>query len=471
MIFKGRKSKISLDARFQPENYQSEGEKRMLKKMTTVSISLAILLTAAACGGAVPESPSSNTSQSNNNSAKDIPKTDTKDASENVTLRFSTWDTASRLDTYKAVVDGFQAKYPNIKVQVESVPDSYEQKIFTSLAAGNAPDVFLWWNYPQLVDKGAVEPLDSHIKSGEIDPKQYYPEIFNSSKVNGVLYSIPNIPSTRAIFYNKALFDKAGVPYPKDDWTYDDFLSAAQKLTGNGVYGFVNEAKGTYTLQQFVWTNGGKLISDDGKTVDGIMNSPQTAEALQWYADLVNKYKVSPSPSASTTMGGGTEMFKTGKVAMFESGLWPLNDFKKMSNFSFGTAMMPRKNGKLVGVMHTSGFVVSKTSKNKDAAFKFANYMGSKEGQTDFVKLGFGLPEMPSIAQDLKTSEDPYLKPFLGMIKYATVTPSYYTTPEWSKIDAKLVNAMEATILGKMTAQEALDNAVKEIKTTLQVGK
>lgn len=442
----------------------------MLKKMTVFSFSMTILLTAAACSGSQPADPSGNTSTSNSkSSATDAPKIETKDAP--VTIRFSTWDTASSLETYKAVVAGFQAKYPNIKVQVESVPDSYEQKIFTSLAAGNAPDVFLWWNYPQLVARGALEPLDAHIKSGEIDPNQYYPEIFKASKVNDILYSIPNIPSTRAIFYNKTLFDKVGVPYPKDDWTYDDFLSAAQKLTGNGVYGFVTEAKNTYTLQQFVWTNGGKLISEDGKTVDGIMNSPQTAEALQWYADLVNKYKVSPSPSASTTMGGGTEMFKTGKVAMFESGLWPLNDLKKMNNFNFGTAMMPRKNGKLVGVMHTSGFVVSKTSKNKDAAFKFANYMGSKDGQTDFVKLGFGLPEMPSIAQELKTAEDPYFKPFLEMIKYASVTPSYYATPEWSKIDEKLTNAMEATILGKMTAHDALNNAVKEIKTTLQVGK
>jgi len=86
--------------------------------------------------------------------------------------------------------------------------------------------------------------LDSHIENGEIDPNQYYPEIFNASKVNGVLYSIPNIPTTRAIFYNKTLLDN--VPYPKDDWMYDDFLSAAQKLTGNGVYGFVTEAKNTY---------------------------------------------------------------------------------------------------------------------------------------------------------------------------------------------------------------------------------
>ncbi|MBD2872290.1 ABC transporter substrate-binding protein [Paenibacillus arenilitoris] len=432
-------------------------------------MSVIVVLTASACSGAQTADTSGNTDASNNSPATDAPKTDPEDAP--VTIRFATWDTASSLETYKAVVDGFQAKYPNIKVQVESVPDSYEQKIFTSLAAGNAPDVFLWWNYPQLVARGAVEPLDSYIQSGEIDPDQYYPEIFNASKVNGVLYSIPNIPTTRAIFYNKTLFDKAGVPYPKDDWTYDDFLSAAQKLTGDGVYGFVTEAKNTYTLQQFVWTNGGKFISEDGKTVDGIMNSPQTAEALQWYADLVNKYKVSPSPSASTTMGGGTEMFKTGKVAMFESGLWPLNDYRKMSNFSFGTAMMPRKNGKLVGILHTSGFVVSKTSKHKDAAFKFAQYMGSKEGQTNFVKLGFGLPEMPAIAQDLKTAEDPYFRPFLEMIKYATVTPSYYATPEWSKIDEKLVYAMEATILGKMTAQEALNNAVKEINTTLQVGK
>lgn len=156
-------------------------------------MSVIVLFSATACSGSQPADSPGKMDASNNSPATDAPKTDTEDAP--MTIRFATWDTASSLETYKAVVDGFQAKYPNIKVQVESVPDSYEQKIFTSLAAGNAPDVFLWWNYPQLVARGAVEPLDSYINSGEIDPNQYYPEIFNASKVNGVLYSIPNIPT------------------------------------------------------------------------------------------------------------------------------------------------------------------------------------------------------------------------------------------------------------------------------------
>ena len=121
-------------------------------------------------------------------------------AEEPVTIRFSTWDTAVQLATYQAVIDKFMEENPDIIVQAESVPENYEQKLLTAAAAGNAPDVFLFWNYPMLIgDTQIIIPLDEYVGS-LIDESLYYPEIFESSRVNGLLYSVPNIPTTRAMF-------------------------------------------------------------------------------------------------------------------------------------------------------------------------------------------------------------------------------------------------------------------------------
>ena len=387
-----------------------------------------------------------------------------------VTIRFSTWDTATQLATYQTVIDKFMADNPDIIVQAESVPENYEQKLLTAAAAGNAPDVFLWWNYPMLLTGQIIIPLDKYV-GNQIDQSLYYPEIFESSKVNGKLYSVPNIPTTRAMFYNKDLFDAAKVPYPTDDWTWDDFVNIAIKLTdrSKNQYGFVTEANNPYTVQQFVWTNGGDFINQDGTKVDGYMNSPATVEAVQWYADLVVKHKVSTTPSSSTTMGGATEMFKTGKVAMIESGMWQLSEFKK--SFNVGTVMMPSKNGKRVGVMHTSGLCVYAKTKYPDQAVRFAAYFGGKPGQTEFVKLGYGIAEMPSITKELGVDKDPYTKAFYDMIPYCNIKPCFFRAPDWSMINEKLSFAIDLAQSGEATAKKALDDAVVVINQSLQVGR
>lgn len=446
----------------------------MFKKLFAVVISL-IMLTAvfSGCGGqsSAPVAPAE--AGSTSEKAGSTPAEAGATSAEPVTIRFSTWDAAVQLGTYQTVIDKFNAENPDIIVQVESVPENYEQKLFTAAAAGSAPDVFLWWNYPQLLSENIIVPMDQYVGT-LIDESLYYPEIFESSKVNGVLYSVPNIPSTRVVFYNKDLFDAAGVEYPTDNWTWDDFVDKAIKLTNEAErqHGFVTEVKNNgngYNVQQYVWTNGGALISDDGTTVDGYMNSPATVEAVQWYADLVVKHKVSPSPSSTATQGYATEMFKTGKVGMIETAMWQLGTIKEL--FNVGTVMLPTKDGKRVGVMHSSGLCVYAGSANVEAAVRFAAYFGGKEGQTEFVKLGFGIAEMPSIAEELKVTEDEHAKAFYDMIPYCTVKPSFYRTSDWALIDDKFRDAIDLAQSGEATAQDALDAAVKVIEQSVLVGK
>jgi len=402
------------------------------------------------------------------------PATEREETQQEVNIRFTSWDTAEMLEAYERLVELFSEAYPHINVSLESMPDGYEEKIFTSVAAGTAPDVFLWWNFPQLVAANAVESLDAYIGvPGGIDPELYYAEVLEHSKVDGKLYAIPNAATPRAMYFNKTIFDEAGVPYPEDDWTYDDFVDKAIRLTEGDIYGFVAEARNTYTLQQFIWTFGGQVISEDGETIDGIMNSEASAQALQWYADLVNEHRVSPAPSVAMSLGGGTEMFMTGKVAMFESGTWPIREFRAMEaeGFRVGSVMMPSRNGKRVGIMHSSGLVIARGTRNKDAAMAFVTFVGGEEGHRESGRMGFALPVMPSIVEELGLADDPLYGAFVRMVDYCTVTPAFMTTEHWSIIDAEFANAMEATILGQMTAQEALDQAVERAAEALEIGR
>ena len=157
-------------------------------------------------------------------------------------------------------------------------------------------------------------------------------------------------------------------------------------------------------------------------------------------------------------MGGGTEMFKTGKVAMFESGAWPIKDFKEMKDFNVGTVTMPTRDGKLVGVMHASGLVVAKTGKHKDEAIKLATFIGGEDGHKEQGQMGYALPGMPAIAEEIKVNEDPLYKPFMDMLEYCTELPAFMRTENWSKIDEKF-------------SKEALNKAVKEAEEAVKLGK
>jgi len=162
----------------------------------------------------------------------------------------------------------------------------------------------------------------------------------------------------------------------------------------------------------------------------------------------------------------------TGRIGMMETGMWPLNTLRNMDEFEIGTALMPRHpvTGNRVGVMHSSGFAISTDTDYPDLAVRLATYLGGPEGQTEFVRLGYGLPVMPSIAEYLDIASDPLKRAFLAMIDYCTILPSFFFTSQWQLIADSLEDAIELTQMGTITAQDALNNAVEEAIAALLIG-
>ena len=431
--------------------------------------------TLAACGAPAPTTaPAAAPTSAPAAPATTVP-TAPPAAAEKISLRFASWDSSSGQDVYNSIVGEFNKKYPNISVSVEFTPDNYDNKILTGLAGGSAPDVYMWWDYPSLMAKKGILDLTPYIKlPGDqgLDVTQYYPQIIDYSTIKGILVGTPNAFTPRAIFYNKKLFSAAGLSEPTDSWTWDDFLSAAQKLTtGTGtdkVYGIYSDPS-SYWMQGYIWSHGGDLISADGTKASGTMDSQATIEAVQWVADLVTKYQVSPSADTQTTLGGAGQMFLSGKLAMMDNGRWSQTDLMKAKDLQFGLVLPPTypSTKKLVSVLHTSAFCVSPQTKYKDQSWALAKYLGGPVGNKLFGQAGWAVPCLPSVVKELGWDTDPIEKVWIEAIPYATVMPCFQRTTAWSEADTEIANTLQAIWLGKETVEDGLSATAKKVDTIL----
>ncbi|QCJ41012.1 sugar ABC transporter substrate-binding protein [Bacillus sp. S3] len=395
---------------------------------------------------------------SNNLSNKKETTETEKDQFDIIHLRFATGETGDALEIQKVIAEKFEEKNPYIKVQVEAYGDEFDQKLTASFGAKNPPDVMYMRNFPAYFQ--LLEPLDNFIKRDPfIDVDDFYQGLFNYSTMYRKLYGMPAGFTTRVIYYNKDLFDAAGIAYPNDGWTWDDFKSIAKELTNpdKEQYGFgLSPELDSYSLQGIVWSNGSSFISEDGMEIAGYMNSAQTIEAIKVLAGLVQA-------KSAVLVGGknqqsGEEFFKAGKMAMWESGIGPLEGFKK-AKMNFGTVEMPAFPGKPVkGVISSSAISIAKDSKNKDLAWEFVKFYNSPAA----IKLRTNdLPVRISMVKEMKTEQDPLLDPFYKMLERSNVTPAFLLNKNWDEIDQNLSAAINA-ILQEQDVETLLNNAVKD---------
>jgi multiple sugar transport system substrate-binding protein len=393
---------------------------------------------------------------------------------QEVTLRAASWDIASAQPIENKVLAGFKEKFPHITVKLEFNTDAYADKLLTSMAAGNAPDVFMWWNFPMLVARGGIEDLTPYLEGPSgLDISIYYKEVLDYNRVGPGLYGLPKDFTPRAIYYNKALFDAAGIAYPTNDWTWDDLLVMAKAMTkGEGAeaqYGFSTYTD-TYPIQYYVWSHDGDMISPDGKQASGYCDSQATIEAITWYVDLAIKEKVSPSPTAVQSLGGESQMFMTGKLAIFDTGRWPLTDFRKAEGLQFATILPPLdpKTKKRVTVLHEAGWCLSAASKYKfNEAWELTKWMGGPEANKIRAEAGWALPAIPSVVKELNMESDPLEKPWFDAVPFATVKPWFMRTPVWWPADREFHTAFEAAFLEKATVEEALKEVAPRVDQIL----
>ena len=393
-----------------------------------------------------------------------------------VVLRVGTGDSGEGLTPHFKIIEQFEAANPDIQVQLEPVGSGdYYARILTQIAAGDPPDLLQIGDdaVPMFVEKGAFVPLDKFISSADypLDTSIYLPGVLEPGRWNDAQYLLPKDFSPLAVYYNKKLFDEAGLPYPQDGWTWEQFLDTAQKLTktddsGKTVqWGAQLPAAWTTGFEYWVAAAGGKLISDDGKQFKGYMDSPEVQAAVQFYADLYNKYKVAPPPADMNSFGGGNSEFDNGTAAMRIFGRWPQSGMKENPNIDLGVVGMPVGKAR-ANVLFWGGFGISALSKNQDAAWRFLRYYTGKEGAE--VWKDWALPTVKEVADSSGLSTDPIEGAWLNELNYLAPR-AYVYTPYWGQTaDPALRKVLETVILDPNADVAAtLTTAAQDAQTAL----
>lgn len=382
------------------------------------------------------------------------------------TIRVGSWDSGDALEPFNNAIRSFEAKYPGTKVQLEAVPQDYGSKLLTQFAAGTAPDVFQVGDgdVATFASQGVLEPLDPLINGDlPLDMGLFFPAIADIGKVGESTYLLTKDYSPLVLYYNKTLFDEAGVEYPTEDWTWDDLLDAAQKLTDPSKPQWGIQLPGNWGdwlwhrgLAPILYQNGGDFISPDGSTTEGYLNSPETVEALQWYVDLFLEHKVAPT-KADTESLAGVDLFQNGNVAMVWTGRWPLKDYQKNPRLNFGTVGLPAGPQGKANSICWAGFAVYSKGSNKDTAWAFVKHIAAEEGAQEFAKYALTAVEPIAELQGLDT--DPFNESIITDLENVRPLPDFLN-PKFDQCVVKNFRAeLEQVFLENKPVQDAMDSA------------
>ncbi|MGM0125300.1 multiple sugar transport system substrate-binding protein [Enterococcus sp. AZ194] len=417
---------------------------RTIKNVTTLLIGLLALTVLGACGGGQQKKDGT--------------------ASGETTLKFQIWDTNQKAGMEK-MAEAFTKENPKIKVEVEVTPwDQYWTKLQAAATGGNMADIF--WMHPDQVytfeEGGAMLDLTDKIKDSAIDMSKFPEYITSGYNIGDKQYAIPKDFSTIGLWYNKDLFDAAGVSYPDDTWTWDTWMDAAKKLTNKekGIYGMLAPANGQNFWYNLVWQNGSDLISKDGKKT--MLGDPKTVEALKYGVSFIEKgYSPTTADFANTT---ADQYFESGKAAMVTSGSWMANEYLSIDGLHADVAPMP-KGTQRGSVSSGMGYAIAANTKHEDEAWKFLQFLAGDEANKIQSKSGAAISALEGTQQPWVDSlPDINAKVFVDAADYGYSSMSTPSRAAWVETEQEYANQIfSLSIDVEKGCQEMAQKAQSEI--------
>jgi multiple sugar transport system substrate-binding protein len=362
------------------------------------------------------------------------------------------------------VVRNFETAHPGLKVDLlfSTGGNAYSRKVLAALQAGRCGDVlFLHWKQlPAIAGKGVLEPLGARAAREGYDLADFYKTALDAYTMDGQLYALPLQGSTVVLFYNKNLFDKAGLPYPSDDWTWDDLTRAAQKLTDRDAQspqiGLV-----PYDPASWVWSAGGDYATDDLRTL--CFTNAATLAGFQFYFDLRDRYKVTVrnmNQYGEDPMG--LNVFRSGRVAMEVSGPWNLAKYCEIEDFDWDVVLFPKGPAGRQTRYAGNGLVIWQKSPRKDSAWELVKHVCSRESMEILARGRQDIPTRKSVANsDAFMRVEGRKRWNIGALAKST-DPACATvrvfphSPLWPEINDRLVENLDLALLGKLPLAEAL---------------
>lgn len=387
------------------------------------------------------------------------------------TIEYAIWGDPQEIGSQTAIAKAFEALNPSITVNVSvSDWDAYWDKLQTGLAGGAAPDVFAMDGplFPDYQSRDVLLDLKPYIERDGYDLTQLADQGVADFTTADGQFGLPRDLNVIALYYNKAMFDAAGIPYPDDTWDWAKMIEAARQLTkdtnGDGTidqWGFYTETTDmeNYWLSA-VWANGGDVLAPDGKST--VLGTDAAAGGIQHVQDLIWKWQIMPEPALFAETG---DAFEQGKAAMESNGSW-LVPTHLAAGIDLGIAPLPAgPKGRFTSVNPT-GAVVYKGSKNPDAAWAFVKYLASPAAQEQLMQLKASLPVNKEVLAGPYASSFDGAQVFADSLAYAKLKPSFKGYNEFTSL---LQGELDANVFNEAakTAKQALTDIVPQLDALL----
>ncbi len=453
----------------------------LMTRSTHRSLAIAatvLALVTGACGSSAtsPSAPAASTSPASVAPASGAPG-GSPAASSGYTgpaasIEYSIWGDPAEIQSQTKLVESFEAVNPTIDVKVSvSDWDTYWDKLLTGLSGGAAPDVFAMDGplFPDYQARDVLLDLQPYVTRDGYDLGQLADQgvgVFKTS--NGGQFGLPRDLNVIALYYNKAMFDAAGIAYPDDTWDWAKLVEVGKQLTkdadGNGKtdqWGLYTETSDmeNYWLS-LVWQNGGSFFGADGKST--ALTTPQATGGVQFLQDLIYKDKILAEPAIFAETG---DAFEQGLAAMEINGSW-LVPTDIAAGLDFGIAPLPKGPAGRFTSVNPTGVVVYKSTKAPDAAWEFVKFLASPAAQEQLMQLKAALPVSKEVLAGPYASSFEGAQVFADSLAYANPKPSFqgydeYVTVLQGELDENVFMAPNKT------AQAALDSVAPQLDALL----
>src|SRR6201998_1540962 len=359
-------------------------------------------------------------------------------------------------DARMRIVDEFQRRHPDIKVRALLSGPGVMQQLSTFCAGGKFPDVLMAWEltYAELAARGVLLDLNTMLARDQAFAAGLKSDsmgcLYDAFAFNGGQYALPEQWSGNFLFYNKRLFDEAGVPPPPRTWdrpwTFTEFLDTARALTkrnGSGratQWGFVNIFVSYYSAGLFAMNNGVPWSTPLKNPTHFNFDNDAFIEAVQFYADLANKHKVAPNASEVQSMST-PDLFAAGKAAIAMGGHWRYQTFIRADDLDFDVTSLPvgpRRQGQPAhSNIGSTGLAISASSQRKEQAWEFVKFATGPVGQALTGESSLFVPVVRAALNSTGFAKAPQR---VGNLSILTQGPAYSeglpVTPAWEKVVA-----------------------------------
>ena len=374
-------------------------------------------------------------------------------------------------EVLEAKIAEFERRHPRIHIdaQVYGAADQLGPKLDAAVAGQTPPDL-LWWApafFPRYAEAGVLRSLDDLIaQDPDFHRDDVYGFLWELGSYGGHVYATPFSVNNLAVYYNKKMFEEAGIGAVPRDW--DELRASARKLTRGKVRGFqipIGTSEWTvWTWQCFLWQGGGEVLSPDG--TKAAFNTAAGVRALDFWRGLMAEGSASFS---ETDAGYKTDDFLAGRVAMMINGPWNYPLLQSQRAVAVGVFALPGGERLATNAGGESLFLFRSQPEREQAAWEFMKFVMSADFQVDWALRSGYLPVSRSAAASpayqAVLEANPFMRVFNDQMGVGRVRPSI---PQYPALSATLGKYLEAGLYGRYSSKDALDRAAAEVDALLR---